>query len=39
MRPPLADLLVEPLGELGSPDPKRDAAVIADIAFGRLEHL
>jgi AcrR family transcriptional regulator len=38
MRPPLADLLVEPLRELGSPDPDRDAAVIADIAFGRLDH-
>ena len=35
MRPPLADLLVEPLHELGSPDPERDAAVIGDIAFGR----
>ena len=38
MRPPLADLLVEPLHELGSPDPERDAAVIGDITFGRLEH-
>ena len=38
MRPPLADLLVEPLQELGSPDPERDAAVIGDIAFGRLDH-
>jgi AcrR family transcriptional regulator len=37
-RPPLAGLLVEPLRQLGSPDPDRDAAVIADIAFGRLDH-
>jgi AcrR family transcriptional regulator len=38
VRPQMARLLVDPLAELGSPDPERDAAVIADIAFGRLEH-
>jgi AcrR family transcriptional regulator len=37
-RPPLAGLLVEPLRQLGSPDPERDAVVIADIAFGRLDY-
>jgi AcrR family transcriptional regulator len=37
-RSPLAGLLVEPLRQLGSPDPDRDAAVIADIAFGRLDY-
>jgi hypothetical protein len=37
-RPPVANLLVEPLHRLGSPDPERDAAVIGDIAFGRLDH-
>lgn len=36
--PPLGDLLVEPLGALGSPDPGRDAAVVTDIALGRLHH-
>jgi AcrR family transcriptional regulator len=36
--PPLADLLVEPLRQLGSPDSERDAAAIADISFGRLDH-
>jgi hypothetical protein len=38
LRPPLAGLLEAPLGELGSPDPDRDAAVIGDIVFGRLEY-
>jgi AcrR family transcriptional regulator len=36
MRPPVAELLVEPLRQLGSPDPERDAVAIGDIAFGRL---
>jgi AcrR family transcriptional regulator len=38
IRPPLAGLLVERLRQLGSPDPERDAAVITDIAFGRLDY-
>jgi AcrR family transcriptional regulator len=36
--PPAAEeLLVEPLARSGTPDPKRDAAVIASAVFGRLE--
>ena len=38
MRPPVSELLVDPLSQLGSPDPERDAAAIADVAFGRLEY-
>ncbi|HLG67734.1 MAG TPA: TetR/AcrR family transcriptional regulator [Acidimicrobiales bacterium] len=38
MRPPFEELLVEALRELGSPDPERDAAAIADVAFGRLHY-
>ena len=38
VRPQLATLLLDPISQLGSPDPGRDAAVIADIALGRLDH-
>lgn len=34
----LADLLVDPLAELGSPDPRADALVTACSLFGCMEH-
>lgn len=36
--PTASSLLVEPLKRLGSPDPGRDAEVIAAAVFGRLEY-
>jgi AcrR family transcriptional regulator len=38
MRPPVFELLVDPLRQLGSPAPERDAAAIGDVTFGRLDH-
>ena len=38
MRPPVAELLVGPLRDLGSADPERDAVVVGDATFGRLDH-
>jgi AcrR family transcriptional regulator len=34
----LGELLLEPLRAAGSPDPERDAAVLVDVVFGRLDH-
>ncbi|MBO0731390.1 MAG: hypothetical protein J2P57_19190, partial [Acidimicrobiaceae bacterium] len=37
-RPPVEELLVQPLRRAGRPDPERDAAVVAATVFARLEH-
>ena len=37
-RSSLAQLLVQPVRDLGSTDPERDAFAVCDTALGRLEH-